>query len=331
MTNKQSSETGELSDAEIEWLALRARGGFGLVITGGWAVAPEGRIWDGQACLYESKQSDQLGKLGRTIGATAALGVVQLIHGGSRATPSITHTEGISASAGAAWRPASETDIDHLIDAHVVAARRVQLAGLSGIEIHSAHGFLPAQFINRLENVRTDQWGGDLAGRSRFVRELVRAIRSATGPDFIIGVRLSVEDERHGIVLEETAAVAAGLAEDGIDYLHLSLGDAFARSVRDPTVHPIEVIRAAVPAELPIIAAGKIWTPAEASAVLQRGADMVAIGLAAIVNPDWGARMPDPDWSPIRPPQTAEQLAAAGVTEPFLAYLRDGWPGLVCD
>lgn len=331
MTNKQSSETGELSDAEIDWLAMRARGGFGLVITGGWAVAPEGRIWHGQAALYGAEHEVQLSTLGRAIGETAAVGVVQLIHGGSRATASITRAEGISASAGDEWRAASETDIGRLIDAHVAAARRVQSAGLSGIEIHSAHGFLPAQFLSRSQNTRDDRWGGDLAGRSRLLRELVRAIRSATGPEFIIGVRLSPEDERHGIFLVETAAVAGALAEDGVDYLHLSLGDALAPSASDPMIHPLEVIRAAVPAKLPIIAAGRIWTPAEASEVLERGADVVAIGVAAIVNPDWGTRMLEADWSPVRPPRTAEQLSAVGVTEPFLAYLKEGWAGLVSD
>lgn len=329
MTNQQSLGTGELSDAEIEWLAMRARGGFGLTITGAWSVAPEGRIWPGQAALYESRHEAPLARLGRTIAGTPSLGIVQLIHGGSRFTPSITRTEGISASAGKQWRAATRADITRVVDAHVQAALRAHRAGLSGVEIHAAHGFLPAQFISRTANTRDDQWGGDLAGRSRFVRHLVRAIRAATGTSLIIGVRLSADDEAHGIVLGETAAVAAGLAADGVDYLHLSLGDARASAPSDPTVHPIEVIRAAVPRELPVVAAGGVWTPAEASEVLERGADIVAIGEAAIANPDWATRAQDPAWSPVRPPLSREQLAAAGVTAPFLAYLRNGWPGFV--
>lgn len=329
MTNKQSPDDGELSDAEIEWLTMRARGGFGLTITGGWAVAPEGRIWHGQAALYEPRHAEPLRRLGRAIAATSSLGIVQLIHGGTRATPSITHTEGISASAGESWRAASSTDIDYLIDAHVTAAQRVQDAGLSGVEIHSAHGFLPAQFISRSGNTRTDKWGGDLHGRSRFLRSLVTAIRAATGPDLIIGVRLSPEDERHGIFLDETAEVSQLLAQDGIDYLHLSLGDALAPHAANPAPHPIEVIRASVPPELLIVAAGKIWTPGEAAGVLARGADIVALGQAAIFNPDWPTQMLNPGWSPNRPPHTPEQLTAVGVTAPFLEYYQHGWPGTV--
>lgn len=329
MTNKQSPQGGVLSDAEIEWLTLRARGGFGMVITGAWAVAPEGRVWDGQAALYEPRHAEPLARLGHSIAATSALGIVQLIHGGNRHTPSITQTEGISASAGDSWRAASGADIDDLVAAHVMAARRVQDAGLSGVEIHSAHGFLPAQFISRNGNSRTDQWGGDLEGRARFLRTLVTAIRAATGPNLIIGVRLSPKDERHGIYLDETATIAGLLAEDGVDYLHLSLGNALQPHPADPEPHPLEVIRTAVPAGLPIIAAGKIWSPGDAAAVLARGADVVALGEAAISNADWPIRMLDPDWTPHRPPYTPTQLAAAGVTEPFLEYYRNEWPGTV--
>jgi 2,4-dienoyl-CoA reductase-like NADH-dependent reductase (Old Yellow Enzyme family) len=331
MTNKQSPENGVLSDAEIEWLTLRARGGFGMVITGAWAVAAEGRIWDGQAALHEPRHAEPLARLGQAIAATSALGIVQLIHGGTRATPSITHAKGISASAGESWRAASDADIEYLIDAHVTAARRVQDAGLSGVEIHSAHGFLPAQFISRNRNTRTDEWGGDLDGRSRFLRTLITAIRDVTGPNLIIGVRLTPKDERHGIYLDETAAIADLLAQDGIDYLHLSLGNALEPHAPDQQPRPLEVIRTAVPPGLPIIAAGKIWTPGDAAAVLGRGADIVALGEAAISNPDWPTRMLDPDWTPQRPPYTPAQLAAVGVTEPFLEYYRNEWSGTVSD
>ena len=329
MTNKQSHESGELSDAEITWLSMRARGGFGLVITGAWALAPEGLVWHGQTALYEPEHAPPLAHLGAAIAETSALGIVQLIHGGNRATTAITKVEGVSASAGETWRVASEEEIERLIEAHVVAAKRVEAAGLAGVEIHAAHGFLPAQFLSRTSNERSDRWGGDLAGRARFLRELVSAVRRATGTDFIVGVRLSPEDERHGIFLGETAEVGAALANDGVDCLHLSLGDAFARARSNPALHPLEVIRAAVPPGVAIVAAGSVWTPAQAAQAVALGADVVALGLAGIVNPDWPEQAREPNWSPARPPRTAEQLATAGVTTPFLTYLRQDWPGFV--
>jgi 2,4-dienoyl-CoA reductase-like NADH-dependent reductase (Old Yellow Enzyme family) len=329
MTTKQSHDDGTLSTAEIDWLGLRADGGFGLVITGAWAVSPEGRAWHGQAALSADRHAAPLTVLAQRIAATDALGIVQLHHGGSRSDRDLTRAPGISASDGPGWTAASEEDIERIVEAHRVAALRVQAAGLHGIEIHAAHGFLPAQFISRTDNRRTDGWGGDLAGRARFLRELVRTIRTAAGDDFIVGVRLSPENDRHGILLDETARIAAWLADDGVDYLHLSLGHALAPAGIDPGRHPIEVVRDALPSAVPIIAAGSIGSPQVAIEVLDRGADLVALGTAAIHDPSWPRHASDPDRSPEEPPSTPQRLAAVGVTTPFLEYLREGWPGTV--
>lgn len=329
ITNKQSNEDGTLSRAEIDWLGRRADGGFGVVITGGWAVAPEGRTWHGQAALYDERHVAPLAELAQTISTTTALCIVQLIHGGSRSTREITRTAAISASDGPDWFAASDDHIQRLIEMHRVAALRVQAAGLHGIEIHSAHGFLPAQFISRTENRRTDEWGGDLAGRARFLRQLVRTIRDATGDDFVIGVRLSPENDRHGIELDETARIAGWLADDGIDYVHLSLGDALAPTAHDPERYPIDVVRRSVGGSLPIIAAGSIRTAQAATRAMHLGADMVAVGTAAIHDPNWPRHATEPGWSPAWPPSTPAELARVGVTAPFLQYLREGWPGSI--
>jgi 2,4-dienoyl-CoA reductase-like NADH-dependent reductase (Old Yellow Enzyme family) len=328
MTNKQSGQDGTLSEIEIAWLAQRADGGFGIVITGAWAVTAEARTWHGQTGLYEERHWPPLRDLAARITSTGALGVVQLIHAGSRATPEITAEPGISASDGPGWRAATEHDIDRILDAHRDAAIRVKDAGLHGVEIHAAHGFLPAQFLSPIENQRTDAWGGDLAGRARFVRELVRTIRAAAGEEFIIGVRLSPEDARLGIRLTETTRLAAWLTEDGVDYLHLSLGDAAALSSTAPGQHPVTVLRGAV-GELPIVGAGKIWTPEQAVALIGRGADIVALGRSAIFNPDWPRHAAQPGWDPIRPPFTSFEFAGVGVTQPFVDYLAEQWPELV--
>lgn len=328
MTNKQSNDDGTLTDAEIEWLVQRARGGFGTVITGGWAIAPEGRVWEGQASVYSARHAESLLALGQQMREAGSLGIVQLIHGGSRYSPQEAQSEGVSASAGENWRAATESDIERLIEAHQTAAQHVEAAGLSGVEIHAAHGFLPAQFISRTGNVRTDQWGGTLSNRARFLRHVVRAIRAVVSPSFVVGVRLSPEDRRHGIILDETAIITAWLAEDGADYIHLSLGNALAAE-SDPLRHPLAVIRNAVPREVRILAAGGIWNPSEARQVLRLGADIVALGTAAILNPDWAANADDRDWTAVGPPFSHDELSRVGVTQPFFEYLNEGWPELV--
>lgn len=331
MTNKQSNDDGTLSDTESEWLALRARGGFGLVITGAWAVAPEAQVWAGQTALYDDRHAIPLLGLASRMAVTPALSIVQLIHGGSRHSPALTGLQGVSASAGSTWRSATQTDIDGLLQRHRDAALRVQAAGLTGIEIHSAHGFLPAQFISSTQNRRDDAWGGGLAGRSRFLRQLVCTIRDATEPGFVIGVRLTAEDERHGIHLHETGQLVRWLADDGIDYVHISLGDAAAPSGTDPDRHPLDSIRPNLPTDVPIVAAGGIWTLDDARRAARHGADIVAIGQAAIYNPEWPKHATSPSWSPERPPFTRDRLRQVGVTDVFADYLADGWPGSVVE
>ena len=79
----------------------------------------------------------------------------------------------------------------------MAAAVRCERAGFDGVQVHGAHGYLAAQFLDARKNHRTDEYGGDLAGRSRFLWEVLRGIRESTGPDFQVGVRLS--PERFGI------------------------------------------------------------------------------------------------------------------------------------
>lgn len=330
-TNKQSHDDGTLSAAEITWLTRRAQGGFGTVITGGYAVSPEGRVWDGQAGVYSQDHITPLSRLAVTLARTSTPGIVQLIHGGSRFSPRIAGQDGISASAGTHWRAATEADLDDLVEAHRAAALRVQAAGLHGIEIHSAHGYLPAQFISPVENTRTDRWGGDLVGRARFLRTVVQTVRAAVDPGFVVGVRLSPEDARRGLPLSETTTIAGWLVQDGIDYLHLSLRDAQAPSEADPAVHPIDAVRSVLPDQVALMVAGKIWTPDEAQQALDRKADLVALGLAAIHHPQWPHYMSTPGWTPTPPPTPADQLAATGVSARFLDYLRENWPHTVSD
>ena len=101
-------------------------------------------------------------------------------------------------------------------------------------------------------------------------------------------------------------------------------------TAKRPDQHPIPLFRAAIPADVAIIVAGAIWTLAEAQAALDRGADLVALGRAAIVNPDWPRASATPGWEPRRPPLTIAELEARAVSPHFGGYLRR-WKGFVAD
>jgi len=176
-------------------------------------------------------------------------------------------------------------------------------------------------------NPRDDGWGGTLEGRARLVREVLRACRARCAPRFAIGVRLSFEDfgNAKGMDLDDNLQVAAWLADDGADFIHASLWDASKPTAKRPAEHPTPLFRAALPKHVRVIVAGTIWTHEEAEAQLAQGADMVAIGRAAILNPDWprtGAEH--------RPPMTRADLLERAVSPAFVEYLTR-WKNFVAD
>jgi len=333
LTNLQSRPDGLLGDDELAFLARRADGGFGLISTCAAYVARDGKAWDGELGIDRDDCLPGLTRLAARIHAGGARAIVQLFHGGARADATLTGEPPWSASA---WvdeaqqlqpRVATTDDIARTIDAFVAAAARAQAAGFDGVELHGAHGYLLSQFLSRTMNTRDDAWGGDLAGRAKLVREVMRCVRARCGERFAVGVRLSLEDfgQARGLDLDESLEVARWLADDGADFIHASLWDVTRMTAKRPDVHPLPLLRDVVPREVAILTAGKIWTRAEAEAVLARGADVVALGRSAILNPDWPR-----DEAIIRPPVTRAQLAERAVSPLFASYLTR-WKNLVAD
>lgn len=329
MTNLQSAPDGTLGDDELRWLARRADDGFGIVMTCAAYVATDGKAWAGQLGVHDDRCIDGLRRLAGRIHDGGALAYVQLFHGGVRAASKHSGTRPWSASefheegkSFEAPRAATEDDLARVIDQFAAAARRVLEAGFDGIELHGAHGYLLSQFLSTTMNRRDDRWGGPLANRALLIREVTRAVRAAVPIE--VGVRLSPEDFGYarGLDLDETVEVAGWLADDGADFIHASLWDVHAASKKRPETGALPLFRAALPAATRLWAAGSVWTRAEAEGVLAAGADIVALGRAAILNPDWARAASDPAWQPRRPPMSAEELGARSVSPTFVEYLR---------
>jgi 2,4-dienoyl-CoA reductase-like NADH-dependent reductase (Old Yellow Enzyme family) len=122
-------------------------------------------------------------------------------------------------------RALSEAEIEDIIARHARTAAIARRAGFTGVQVHGAHGYLCSQFLSPRTNQRSDRWGGALENRARFLRECVRAVRAAVGPDFPVAVKLNSSDfQRGGFGAEECCKVAAELVQDGIDLLEISGG-----------------------------------------------------------------------------------------------------------
>ncbi len=337
MTNSQSHGDGTLSDDELRWLTRRAAGGFSVIETCASHIALDGQGWPGELGVFGDALLPGLRRLAGALAADGALGFVQIFHGGLRAPSAVTGQQPWSASVvtppnAEASREATEGDIERAITQFRDAAARSHAAGFAGVELHGAHGYLLGQFLSATMNKRADRWGGALEGRARLVREAVRAVRRAVPETFVVGVRLSPEDRltARGLDLDESLQVARWLADDGADFIHASLWDYTRNTAKRPEEHPLPLFRAVLPRDVTLVAAGNVWTRADAEAVLANGADAVAVGRAAIANPEWAARVADPAWEPRRPPLTIAELLERGLNPTFAGYMRN-WKGFVAD
>ncbi|MEO8843151.1 MAG: NADH:flavin oxidoreductase [Kofleriaceae bacterium] len=338
MTNGQSQADGRLGDDELHWLERRAAGGFGLVCTCAAYVAKDGKAWDGELGVDREDDLPNLTKLATAIKRHGSAAMVQLFHGGVRATQRLSGEQVWSASEfhedAADFetpRAATEADLERTIEAFAAAAERCERAGFDGVELHGAHGYLITQFISAVTNTRTDRWGGDVAGRARFAREVMRAVRARVGARFTVGIRLSLEHggSARGLDLDESLQLAAWLCEDGADFIHASLWRAENMTRKRPAEHPIPLVRAAVAKDVAVIVAGNIWTYEDAVLARERGADMVALARAAIINPDW-PKLAKPGWEPRRGPLTRAEYGELAVSPAFAIYLKH-FKGLVAD
>jgi 2,4-dienoyl-CoA reductase-like NADH-dependent reductase (Old Yellow Enzyme family) len=332
MTNKQSHADGSISDTELAWLCSRADGGFGTVMTCAAHVAKDGQGWPGELGVFDDALLPGLTRLAAGLRTRGAASIVQIFHGGLRADPAVTGTMPWSASEADGVRAATPDDLARVVSQFASAALRAKAAGFDGVELHGAHGYLFTQFLSVVQNRRTDDWGGPLDNRARLLRQAVRAVRAAVGPEFTVGVRLSPEDfgNARGLDLDESLQAARWLVDDGIDFLHLSLWQALQPTTKRPDRHALPLFREVVPPDVAVLAAGAIWTRDEAQRVLSLGADGVVLGRSAIINRDWPLRARDRGWEPRRPPVRIEELHDAGVGPAFAEYMRS-WKGFVSD
>jgi 2,4-dienoyl-CoA reductase-like NADH-dependent reductase (Old Yellow Enzyme family) len=341
MTNLQSHKDGSLSDDELAWLTMRAEGGFGVVMTCASHVSLSGQGWEGELGIFDDRLLPGLTRLASAIRARGALAIAQIFHGGARSPSKLTGARPISASPPPegegdadpdAPRAATLEEIARVISDFASAAARAHRAGFDGVELHGAHGYLLCQFLSRAMNRRDDAYGGSFEARARLLREATRAVRAAVPASFIVGARISPEDygTLKGLDLDESLTLAAWLCEDGIDYLHISLWDALANTKKRPEEHPIPLFRRACPEGVRLFVAGGVWSPAEAEALIEKGADVVALAKAAVANPDWPLRAGEPGYEPRRPPLTPDELRARGLGDPFITYMRR-WKGFVSE
>ncbi|MFC0282527.1 NADH:flavin oxidoreductase [Camelimonas abortus] len=331
LTNMQSNPDGSLGEDEYNWLTMRARGGYGLVMTCAAYVTACGKGAPGQLGVHCDGMIPGLARLAEGIRREGCLSSLQIGHSGHRSVPKLGgEPVGPVAVPESGARALTTGEIRRLRDAFVAAAVRAEKAGFHGVELHSAHGYLLCQFLDSANN-RDDGYGGALEDRMRFLNDIIDGIRASTRSDFQLGVRLS--PERYGITIEDARAAASALMTSGrIDYLDMSLWSVF----KEPEDRAwagwrlIDLFTGLPRGNTPLGVAGKIMDAATAQACIDAGADFVLVGRGAIIHHDFPRRaIADPAFASLPRPVPRAHLEAGAVGPRFMNYLEKGWPGFV--
>lgn len=336
MTTQQSNPDGSLSLAEAEWLKRLSEDGYGMVISCAASVSDTATAFYNQLSLAHDRYIPALRNLAVTMKKNGSLNIIQLCHAGSRAIESLTGEKPHSAAAyqlpmlpdfepPAALRKAQ---IKVIAEDFAIACQRAEKAGFDGVELHGANGYLFTQFISTMTNIRTDEYGGSLENRARFSREVIRACRAKVSKDFIIGFRLSFEGVgmETGLDIDENIQIANWVSEDGIDYIHSSQMDYTAKSSKYPDTTLTAYLRKQIRKDIPLMIAGSIHSIEDAQTALASGADLLAIGRAAIGNPNLPKYFLSGRNLRFRTPFTESHLKNIGISEAFLDYIKNAPP-----
>ncbi len=295
-------EPGFYGARYARYLAEFARGGAGVVIGGQAAVHPTTAYqMPNNACAWDAAAVPGLTEVAEAVHSHGALVFLQLAHNGGVNGGAWSKLPAWAPSLVANYmeppKPIERHEIAQVIDGFARSAANCAAAGLDGVEIHAAHGYLIHEFLSPHSNLRTDEYGGDLDGRMRFCIEVLEAVRAAVGSGVAVGVRLVGDEETRdgsGLGPDDAAEIAARLEAAGlVDFVNVSVGTSGMGMVRPLyTPHLLGVaatrtIRAALHGT-PVFAVHRVLTPDEAEGILADGAaDGVTLVRALIADPEW--------------------------------------------
>lgn len=323
------------TDLVAAYYAQRAEAG--LIVTEGTSPSPNGLGYARIPGLFTQAQQDAWKKVTDAVHAKGSRIFVQLMHtgrvghplnlpaGGRVLAPSAVALAGTMYTDQQGPQPhpvpeaMTEADIESALAEYVAAAQRAVAAGFDGVELHGANGYLIEQFLNTASNLRTDGWGGSVAGRVRFAAEAGRRVAKAIG-GARVGMRLSPAGGLGGMVADAQTdevylELARALREAGLVYLHLL--DHSSMGAPQPKPELLRALRDAFGG--PFMLAGGLDMQKAQAALAEGRADLVAFGRPFIGNPNLVTKLRE--GRPLRPPNFA--LAYTPGAEGYTDYPAD--------
>ncbi len=281
------------------YFAERARGGAGLMVTGGYSPNVRGWLLPFGSMMTRRRHADRHRQVTDAVHAEGGAIALQLLHAGRYGYTPISVSASASKSPITPFKASglSSRGVERTVEDFVDAARLARRAGYDGIEVMGSEGYLINQFLAARTNHRTDKWGGSAENRMRFPVEVVRRIREALGEDFLVMYRMSLLDlVPDGQTWDETVALAQAVEAAGASVINTGIG---WHEARVPTILT-QVPRAAWAAttarlrpevDIPVCASNRINTPEVAEEILATGgADLVSMARPFLADPDFVAK-----------------------------------------
>jgi len=293
-------DDGRINKATIEHYRRRAAGGPAMIIMEACAVSPEGIVSPHQPVIYADRYIEGLSKIAAAIKEEGAVPALQIHHGGRQTSAKVIHRKPLAPSPlpcpaiRGDVEPLTVDGIRNLVKKFGDAAARAYQAGFELIEIHGAHGYLVNQFLSNFSNIREDEYGGNVVGRTRFAGEIVEEIRKRLGSELPISFKISAEEYVDGgLTTKESIEILKILIDAGIDLVQVSAGnDVTPEWISQPMfmekaclVESACQIKKAL--DIPVMAVGRINDPQIADDIIrQEKADLVCIGRGLLADPE---------------------------------------------
>lgn len=350
---------GQLPGKKLITLYQRwAEGGVGLQISGNVMIMPDALTGPGGVVLQDDSNLDVFKTWAEAGKAAGAHFWMQINHPGrqvyaamgeqavgpSNIAVSIPGFDKLLAKP----RALQSSEIESLIQRFARTAQLAEQAGFTGVQIHAAHGYLISQFLSPLVNNRTDQWGGSLENRARFLLETLKAVKASVSPSFCLSVKLNSADfQKGGFEIDDAKWVAMELEKIGLDLLEMSGGNYESPAMTGTTDHTSTSVREAYfikfarevssVVAIPIMVTGGILSPEIARNALTEddqgfGVKVLGLGRGLAFNPDlpnlWKAGqtssvdLPEINWTS----KTLASLALMSVSKTQLKRLASGKP-----
>ncbi|MRG62991.1 NADH-dependent flavin oxidoreductase [Limosilactobacillus reuteri] len=294
LTVYDAGPDGELTPASRKFWHDRFNG-FGMWIIPFTNVHPSGIGFESPNAFSED-HLENLKEYARISHEQGAKAVIQLAHAGVHADKSMTRGNGVWGPSELSYfgaREMTDAEVHEIVHSFAYATELAIRAGLDGVEIHGANGWLIQQFVSATYNHRTDHWGGTMEKRFNFPLAIIDAVdkvrKKYTRPDFIVGYRFSPEElGADGLTMKETLALVDRLVEKPLQYIHISLWN-FYKKVRrggDQNVTRMEAVHNRINGRVPFIGVGDLFAEENGLKAFKTGwADFLTVGGSVELNP----------------------------------------------